>query len=992
MLVLENIFQYMGAATSRRPPSRSRGLSDISNISTGNPDPHSHTIHPTTRTKYMTQPLRQPQAPPESSVLQRHDGFARFLKQHASPPHNRVTAGGRIVPAGPSSPPPMLDFGSLNGLLRDRPATTKSFQKESHSTQSTTRVQNPQATLSMTLDDYLRSRGGSNDSMSLQHTAQPSPIQTATPFNSLPFGYQPFMAAMQAQAPMVPLAMFPDGSSLVSYNGMNYRASWNGVGMSMEPFQPLQSSLDQQYYPQSHPQGHLDSSQYGLFPKPSQAANPSVASANNVSRPDSFRADLQHEAQNGDALSLKAKLTDLDKHLALYHYNITPADRVSLIAQRRCLVEEIDRIRLSKEKPKHSIPIVAPTAPGLSSGPAAPNGSYAKGGPVNKHLSPAAPAFVPRNASNLPSNSFSMRTASQQSKHERLSIRAPSGGMDSAPKGKDNANCSTWTSHSDNKAWFSNRQPTSHSEETSSSNVLDPSDPAMRVIEYEDIEYAARYLYNWTKETKTYCTTVAEFQEAVRRVREQARLYGCAGGQSKDPAYDAEQDLWWAICDRDPIPLPTKVPDHVSNPRPWNWNDSAFNYRRQGANDAPEPGCEQARNSPRVLGWDPATTDQMKDNIDVSRSYFALKGRLPSVSFRDFAYDRDGNKRLIQSDTAASAAYTADPKNMTYLGQSQMTSSQQNDIGPLSGLSAPKEMSTNDLNIQREHLALNARVNYGDKAKAPEVFSHAPGVPRTPEHRHIQQPIDTSNIHFTIQVSTPNLSTRHGIANTTNARTAYNPHHAHIEDYPETSVIGCDRSASKGVMTPLIKTTSSKVRMDPLLKGNHNANIGLPLQANAPDFTGPPTSTRRPTEEELNSIWYHTPLDEVTQKFIDDMKAYNPFKNMQADENKHIVVAANDHCQSSDSSNPVAESKSPWGPEEGATATTPGHRSRLDSLQTHASAEEQPLTQTAKVNIPSASTLRAPAPRVNASNDTSADLNTNKTLDSRELNAVNIPT
>lgn len=40
----------------------------------------------------------------------------------------------------------------------------------------------------------------------------------------------------------------------------------------------------------------------------------------------------------------------------------------------------------------------------------------------------------------------------------------------------------------------------------------------------------------------------------------------------------------------------------------------------------------------------------MKDIMDVSRSYFALKGQLPSVPFRDYAYDRHGNKVKIEPE------------------------------------------------------------------------------------------------------------------------------------------------------------------------------------------------------------------------------------------------------------------------------------------------------------------------------------------------------
>ena len=952
----------------------------------------------------MTQPFRQPHAPPETLGLQRHDGFARFLKQHASPPHHRVTAGGRIVPAGPSSPPPMLDFGSLNGFVQDRSATAKSFQKDGRSSQSNARAQNPPAASSMTLGDYLRSQGSSTDGMSFQHAAQSASVQTSTPFNNVLFGYQPFTApATQTQAPVLPFAMFADGSTLVCYNGVNYRASWNGMNMNLEPIPPIPLPLEQQYHPQAYLQGQSSVSQYGLNPQSSQLLAPSapLASLTNIAQQDAskFHAPRRPDAKSDDAFGLKAQLADLDKHLALYHYDITPANRASLITQRRCLVEEIDRIRLSKEKPKHSIPIVAPAAPGKPLTSAAqstsatdgmrevvPNDQKAKSGTINKHLSPAAPTFIPRNASIIHPNSFGMRITSQQANHERLGIRAASAGIGSAPEAKGSVESSTGISQSGNNASKINNQNGSYNEESSSSSGLDPSDPAMRVIEHEDIEYAARYLYNWTKDSKTYCTTVSEFQEAIRRVREQARLYGCAGGQSKDPAYDAEQDLWWAICDRDPIPLPSKVPDHVTNPRPWNWNDSAFNYRRQGAIDAPGPECEQARNSPRILGWGPATTNTMKDIMDVSRSYFALKGRLPSISFRDFAYDRDGNKRLTQSDTAASAAYAADPKSMTYPGQSPMGDPQRNDAGSSSGSGTQNEIKTSEFNIQCKHSVPYAKLEPAEKVEALETVSPSPEFPRTPEHNRSQQPIKASNSNSTTPVSKPNSLIGRGIANSKKAETVHDTHHAYIEDCPDTPVTGGMASTSKGVQTPPTKITPSKDRVKEL----PSASNGSPVQSTVMDHTVLPGSMRKLTDAELESIWYHTPLDEVTQKYLDDMKAYNPFQNNEADKNNHFTVAAKDRRLISESPEPVTESKTSWGPDEGTLPTTCSDQKYVKSPQTDTTVAELEMAKTAKVKMPTASTLRAPVSSVNGRNHTSG-FKANNTLDSRELNAVNIP-
>lgn len=59
-------------------------------------------------------PYGQPRNAPAGARAQSDEGFARFLKQHASPTHQRVTAGGRIVPMESSSAPPQFNLLSDN--------------------------------------------------------------------------------------------------------------------------------------------------------------------------------------------------------------------------------------------------------------------------------------------------------------------------------------------------------------------------------------------------------------------------------------------------------------------------------------------------------------------------------------------------------------------------------------------------------------------------------------------------------------------------------------------------------------------------------------------------------------------------------------------------------------------------------------------------------------------------------------------------------------
>ena len=64
-------------------------------------------------------PDRQPRSPPPNIDIQEFEGFARFLKTHTSPRSKRVTAGGRVVSAGPNSPPPTFHTEFIDRLLVD---------------------------------------------------------------------------------------------------------------------------------------------------------------------------------------------------------------------------------------------------------------------------------------------------------------------------------------------------------------------------------------------------------------------------------------------------------------------------------------------------------------------------------------------------------------------------------------------------------------------------------------------------------------------------------------------------------------------------------------------------------------------------------------------------------------------------------------------------------------------------------------------------------
>ena len=112
ILRFKNLHQHMYLyPLSDVPINRVRGHSVGSNLSS-----EEQIVYPS---QQAVQPLRQPQSAPTGDLVQRHQGFARFLKEHSSPTHQRVTAGGRIVPMQPRQPPPVFGLTINNEIHGD---------------------------------------------------------------------------------------------------------------------------------------------------------------------------------------------------------------------------------------------------------------------------------------------------------------------------------------------------------------------------------------------------------------------------------------------------------------------------------------------------------------------------------------------------------------------------------------------------------------------------------------------------------------------------------------------------------------------------------------------------------------------------------------------------------------------------------------------------------------------------------------------------------
>ena len=556
----ENLFQFISATRPAKSFARVRTLSEISNRSRRSAMP----AQPDNASKmngFLPHPTYMP---PANHAPQQSEGFARFLKQHASPPHHRVTAGGRIVPTGPHSPPPMFDYESLTGLMGNRRPKGPASQFQPHV-------------------PLLRDTPFGVGHSFMQPSASASigssrvfdgyvPMNAVLPYMQIKphasqGGVQPMQNGLASPpAALVPMGAFEDGSIMTLCNGLYYRTYWNGMSTIIEPLSitsaPQHATFQANQQPQStqyQPPSALAQSSRG------HNLEGSLANSTNWSRVSSSGSQGPRRAHNLEAQqqSLKTSLQSLDRHLALHHYELSNEQRSSYISQRRSLVEEIDKLRRVKEPSNENLPPV--NVKDLA--------KRAKDR-IRQSSSGQRKPMVDIQVDNVTANTLSSRDLPKKGLSPDAAPFVPGSLKPAGPQlASTSDRISKSGSHNSSLAVGPD-----HNQELSLGK--DPLDPAMRVIHKSDVTYASQLEGIKMDGKKMYCTKVSEFQEAIRQVRQQARLYGCAGGSSKDPAYDAEQDIWWAICDRDPIPVPAATPDYVKNPRPWDWNDSAFNNRR----------------------------------------------------------------------------------------------------------------------------------------------------------------------------------------------------------------------------------------------------------------------------------------------------------------------------------------------------------------------------------------------------------------------------
>lgn len=568
-------------------------------------------------------PVRQPFGPPQSSLAQQNEGFARFLKEHASPPHHRVTAGGRIVANSPLSPPPIFRLETIDSVVRDDQNRTSAAQSQdvSHSGMTSsgnaTRAEQPNSVSAGFASS--KQQGSAAPSGTTMNNSESSALGSNGQGQVSVGRPMPGNDGRVLQLPLGAVATMalPEGGLIINFQGIMYRATLNQANgcTVLDPLQVIcQAPEIQQTVPSYQPAntyftGPLGFQPMTMLPSPSLVA-PSMQLAN--SNNNGAHAFQHHQMQTQAQIqslqnqydSLHSQLEGLDRHVALYRHLLTPMVNASMVAQRMQLVQQLDNVRVSKNQLERSNSMASQKT-GFLQAAHMPHGSQAAFEQSGRQNIQSAAGVHPYNPmTNVRNNMIgvaaptTLQIPAGRPVHEMYSSFKPSNKTPSTQTGLKNSkylspdapafvpnNTSSTAFNKGGKAQEQcdekslSKAATHQVTHTATPKLACQAQEQLPKVTQEEVEYVDWWGFNDGLDSKQYCSTVEEYQEVIRRVREQARMYGCAGGQSKDPEHDAEEDIRWAMSDKDAIPLPTAVPDHIKNPRPWKWADSAFNIR-----------------------------------------------------------------------------------------------------------------------------------------------------------------------------------------------------------------------------------------------------------------------------------------------------------------------------------------------------------------------------------------------------------------------------
>ncbi|OJD16366.1 hypothetical protein AJ78_03465 [Emergomyces pasteurianus Ep9510] len=342
-------------------------------------------------------PRRQPLNAPQGNLAQSDAGFARFLKEHASPKHHRVTAGGRIVPMNlasspapefklPAKTPDQFQVRKLNNsYLQNRSTDRCTDFREGESLQQRRVHVKSDRSKPVGFSFLVPRKTSGSDSgeiHTLPHTVpnalgretsgqeaqqQPNGSLNTHPVKRDTIGQQIPESTSVSSGYTVPNVGF-NLAGWVPNDTLQYHVS-SPTGQSFPLTYTTQQGAILGMYPVDQ-SGLMMAAPTPLFQVPTLPINHTLIQHAQISHLGMASAGLSEEPLNHKSLEKAAqeydKLTDqlsnLDRYLAIHSWDIDPLAKKILIDQRVELVMKLDAARSTKEQIEAAIQFLASRA------------------------------------------------------------------------------------------------------------------------------------------------------------------------------------------------------------------------------------------------------------------------------------------------------------------------------------------------------------------------------------------------------------------------------------------------------------------------------------------------------------------------------------------------------------------------------------------------------------------------------------------------------
>ena len=637
----EHIFRgsHSSSHSNAVPSSRDNGSFETFSFPPYSADSNEEITYSGTDLRDLGQAVRQPFAPPSGNLAQKNEGFARFLREHASPPHKRVTAGGRIVDRIVEIP--SWGMGARMSDVYDPPVQTPTkasrFPAEPTTPGGPTMLSSDQS-FSVDRHNSKESDGaGKSQSYATEVRSAPSVSNTSRANkDASQDGNTNGVFLNQSQRDLVTALHLPSnieycgmtsmGDLIINMDGHFYHAFWQNGGARLNPAREtktfpadqlrqayelpkmapaLQASIPQVVIPTQYPY-------YNTNPAPVTAHAP-MPFAPMTQLPTEYLAQLDPQSQYRTLIdqqnALSSEQQGLKEYLAMHDHVLDPVTLASFIEKKKLLVRTIDNVRNIIRSIEENFPFVKQKqsqaqqqAPEIQLG----HPSYHGEGNFQsvQRFPPLQPGTAFVNVSDRMMGQMPRNVYSDPYMHDKLKSSEP---WENKSRGAvSSAHLGNGKSLSPNAPAFvpSGARPVTPEANTGigakqvppnavkSTQKISPKThypaPTSRNswdfemdLSEESMEYVNGLKLNAPMGPKVYCSTLEEIYQVVEQARRRARHYGSMYSESIDKKLDAQFDIQFAVDCHWPIPLASNPSDRHVNPRPWSWDDTLFNIGKE---------------------------------------------------------------------------------------------------------------------------------------------------------------------------------------------------------------------------------------------------------------------------------------------------------------------------------------------------------------------------------------------------------------------------